>query len=633
MSQQYTSRTAALKAITIDASKVRIKEKIGAPTYTNVADLINSKVSKKDFEYNQIDNASEHASIWGELDTKATRGDISDAISEINKEIDYKINEITSLTDTAINDSLESIENITDSLSTENILQNNIINTVAERYTSFNTASTTFNSSIESYSSASASSFRFSGKHCPNGIIKEIRLTGATSAASATSESTPIYLIAKIYEGNNLISSNVSTNKTTTTTGTNNYSTWYFENLISPAENQWIKFCPSLDGITHVSGVSVRVSCDDDHGHDGCGVGGDTYDDSNPVGSTNKWLTLCTFVGEFYSIVGVFSHINDIDSHLAPYEKTFLNNISNKTNSLVFNNNIDSVSTTRQVVKGFNVGRPYITNGVFTRIGLPFSGTASTSNVTLIIDIKDTRSRILKTIKSTSTWSYAGTSTCAYWNFDPFKIDDNVGYLQCHVSTDGGANINPNAQIVVMSLGSTGGTGSEMTNTSHIPHIHFFAPELTFKSNLVDTSAGVGDYINVHGQMTAVPATTITNMNAWLREQVNPLRETHLPFNDVVLGSANETTHVYFNDLRTVGCPQLFSTATISGTVVIHLPVLETIGDNTIFGSLTLNGDLYVEVPHYDYSEIYVADNNDLTNNGGNIYITAPPHITAAATR
>lgn len=246
MSQQYTSRTAALKAITIDASKVRIKEKIGAPTYTNVADLINSKVSKKDFEYAQIDNASEHSSIWCELDTKATHGDISDAISEINKEIDYKINEITSL---------------------------------------------------------------------------------------------------------------------------------------------------------------------------------------------------------------------------------------------------------------------------------------------------------------------------------------------------------------------------------------------------IGTSAVMGDYINVHGQMIAVPATTITNMNAWLREQVNPLRETYLSFNDVILGSANETTHVYFNDLRTVGCPQLFSTATISGTVVIHLPVLETIGNNTLFNNLTLNGDLYVEVPHYDYPEVYVVDNNGLTNNGGNIYITAPPHITAAATR
>ena len=46
---------------------------------------------------------------------------------QINKEIDYKINEISSLTDTTINDSLESIESITDSLGTENILQNKYI--------------------------------------------------------------------------------------------------------------------------------------------------------------------------------------------------------------------------------------------------------------------------------------------------------------------------------------------------------------------------------------------------------------------------------------------------------------------------------------------------------------------------
>lgn len=43
MSQQYTSRTAALKATIIDAIKLRVKKKIGDSAYVNILDLIPSK--------------------------------------------------------------------------------------------------------------------------------------------------------------------------------------------------------------------------------------------------------------------------------------------------------------------------------------------------------------------------------------------------------------------------------------------------------------------------------------------------------------------------------------------------------------------------------------------------------------
>ncbi len=597
MSQQYTSRTAALKAITIDASKVRIKEKIGAPTYTNVADLINSKVSKKDFECTQIDNASEHSSIWCELDTKATRGDISDAISEINNDFQNKLYKVVNDLDAA--DDIDSIKGEIQALSDEIAVAGDKCNSTYE------TSSFT-NYDIENIGDEGVVAFTFDYEHIPEGFIQYISLRGGASAyGSNYSGDTEFYLYVEIIKesDDSVFKTYISKDKhILPCNSTRPYIKWKFDTFASPKAGEYLKISASTDGITKSESFTMRITADKTHNHGKCSV----------IWSGNRWktmLALAKFEGVFNEKNQILAHTESSDKHLKKYEREELSMLFGEPNTAVFDNNVDNFSLSGAQVKAFILSKKYFPSGKITQITLPSDGTTYTTNCKLVITIKDTRNKIINTVFSDNYCNYGVSATSYTFTFSDLTIPDYAGFLVFETSSDG-SSISTSNQIRVKAKSNiTNNDGTEATNN-------------TFFTNVLFTVESLNTVIDLKGNLRQNISTT-NNINAALRSYVSPLRNSNsYQITSATLGTSGKITRVNFNDLRQIITNPLFNSCTINGDIIMKFPVLETAP--AIFNNLTINGKLYLELPNAE--DITKITNS--CNNSSLIILTKPDDIT-----
>lgn len=322
-----------------------------------------------------------------------------------------------------------------------NRVDTEIVKGLKERFTEY--SNSVFPIATDGTSNAYVSSFRFGYKHCPKGLIKKVS-TYARDKNNAThaSKTEGCYLIAKVYNkaDSSLVREQTSKNKIVVVERTNSnefiFNTWEFDGILSPNENEVIKFVPSPDGKTQVSGYYMGMLVDTTHTHVDCRCGGDDDFVNNPISSGNKYLGLCKFEGDFYKD-------KKQTQELEYFEKDFLKTLYtvSTSNQQIWDNNVNNETVGQGQCKAFTLVRPYIRNGKYSEVRWTSQGN---SNVTVYcrITTRDLNGNDVQTVVSHNTENFAAAGLKSFRFNEEFEINDNIGSVLFETSTDG---INPSS--------------------------------------------------------------------------------------------------------------------------------------------------------------------------------------------
>lgn len=598
MSEFYNDSITSLKTVKhetaiLDAQKILVYPKTGHRTArADIIDLIEDAKGDTQLLLNDI-NKFDSRLVSNEIDTYLIQQDVKSLQSNAQ-------NLASLLTDKA------------------NVAPSN-------RFTEYYTEDTTFTVAQDDTRQGIATNYVHLGyHHVPKGIIKSVgfQFQGGVDAGNNIG-STAVYLIAEIFNADGSSASRYRSTAALTISQTyGEYNTWQFEGITAPNEGQKIRFTITTNenGTDWCgNGLYLPVYVDRSCNYSDCTLGDQGY----------MGMVIAKFTGDFikepvsneYSLS--FTNTDkQIVSALAK-EKGLRSQFVRVFSSLL---NGETTEGRWVAVKGFTIGRPRLQSGIVTRLYMPYSGgAASTSNATLVVDLRDKHNSLIQRVISKTAWSYnpGATSGIAYWDFDELLISDEVEYLIVRPSTDGGVTINPATQLVGMRItqsvdddsGSEYPDGRTGENLAGRYALHVYGEYEKF-----DTPTVVSDKISLSGILTTDITTEITDMNQWLREQVHPLRKTNgKKFSTLSLGSSSGITKVNFNDLRELDSDYLAETCDLQGDVILYLPVLE-VGNGTLFNTLNLNDHtLTIE---YSKIERLTAFTNTLNGSPNSINLT-----------
>lgn len=339
-----------------------------------------------------------------------------------------------------------------------------------------------FSTNIEN-SSATVSSFRFGFKHFPHGFVKRVSLYGRNAITSNIPEAhtTGCYLMANVYKKDGtLVSSTSSTNKLVAQfrpdASTVVLNTWEFDNLVTPKEDEVIKFIPSPDGVTQVANYNLGILVDNYHTHEDCMCGGDDDFANNPLASGSKWLAIAIIEGDFIYDNENQNHFTDSTKHLNSVERGVIESLYTPTNVLAWDNNFNNETLGVASIKGFIVSRPYITNGKFKEVRWTSQGTANGTNLYIKITLRDTNGAPIKSYVSNNTESFNAEGLKSYRFNEEWEVDDSISSISFEPCNADGT-IRTDAQIRVRVIGDAtdnNSDGSESTNSNYRINVQFY---------------------------------------------------------------------------------------------------------------------------------------------------------------
>ena len=372
---------------------------------------------------------------------------------------------------------------------------------MVDRYTVYDNA--IFPIATEGSSNAYVTSFRFGYKHCPKGLIKKVT-TYARDAYTTSSDAkvNGCYLIAKVYNkaDGTLVREQSSKNKLVVVEKQSNESvrptnTWEFDGILAPNENEVIKFIPSSDGKTQVSGYTVGLLIDSTHTHIDCRCNGDDDFANNPLGNGNRWMPYVKFEGDFYKD-------KEPKKEIEEFEKTFLKSIYTTEIADVFNNNIYNETLGMGSVNAFVIARPYLANGLFSEMKWTSQGNVS-STCKMKITLKDLNGNPVRSLMSSNSLDFSTAGEKIY-QFDEFEITDNIGSILCEGSTDG-VNVSNSSQFRVAIIGNStksDADGSEVTNYPFVCHVIFRGKKARVGGDILTKTAADSLYASKSGVTT-----------------------------------------------------------------------------------------------------------------------------------
>lgn len=339
-----------------------------------------------------------------------------------------------------------------------------------------------FSTNIEG-TNGTVSSFRFGFKHFPHGLVKRISLYGRDAITSNIPEAhtTGCYLMANIYkEDGTLVSSTSSTNKLVVQFRPNGstivLNTWEFDNLVTPKEDEIIKFIPSPDGVTQVANYNLGILVDSYHTHEDCMCGGDGDFENNPLASGSKWLAIAIIEGDFIHDNENQNHFTDSTKHLKSVERSVIESLYTPTNVLAWDNNYNNEALGVASMKGFIISRPYITNGKFKEVRWTSQGTATNAAVYMKITLRDTNGAPIKSYVSNNTENFNMAGLKSYRFNEEWEVDDSISSISFEPCNADGT-IRTDVQIRTRVIGNAAddnSDGSESTNANYKVHVQFY---------------------------------------------------------------------------------------------------------------------------------------------------------------
>lgn len=396
----------------------------------------------------------------------------------------------------------------------EKIILGELTDKTFERYGEYDNS--VFVIGTESTDNSYTSSVRFGYTHMPHGVINKVSFYARNSTTQTQdSKENGCYLIANTYKTDGtLVRSMTSLNKVVVIeyigSGDRPLNTWEFEGLISPKEDEVIKFIPSPDGINQQSGYYFGVLVDTSHTHNDCQCGGDDDFVNAPLHAGAKYLALCKFEGEFYS--------ERVKQYGLNYnEKDFISRISTSTKVQLWNNNINNESLGAAEIKAFVLSRPYIRNGIYNDLRWESTGTLN-STVRMHLTLKDKTGRTIKTMVSNNDENFAGPGLKSFRFTEPFEITDEVGSIVCQTSTDG---VNPSTSAkwrvrVIGNAAKNNANGSESTGNNFVCHVIFWGPQLSLAGDFLSKTEASNTYVT---QTTANGYATKTELESYATKQ------------------------------------------------------------------------------------------------------------------
>lgn len=430
-----------------------LKDRFGSPLISiNYADDRYVRQEEIDFQHKSIEQKI--------VEVEKSLEFLNDNFYNLKDEFHY--DKITSVDDET-ND--EKIDQLISDLSTYNRYETNY-----------------FSTNIEN-SSATVSSFRFGFKHFPHGFVKRISLYGRNAITSNIPEAhtTGCYLMANVYKKDGtLVSSTSSTNKLVAQfrpdASTVVLNTWEFDNLVTPKEDEVIKFIPSPDGVTQVANYNLGILVDNYHTHEDCMCGGDDDFANNPLASGSKWLAIAIIEGDFIHDTENQNHFTDSTKHLNSVERGVIESLYTPTNVLAWDNNFNNETLGVASIKGFIVSRPYITNGKFKEVRWTSQGTANGTNLYIKITLRDTNGAPIKSYVSNNTESFNIEGLKSYRFNEEWEVDDSISSISFETCNADGT-IRTDAQIRVRVIGNAtdnNSDGSESTNSNYKINVQFY---------------------------------------------------------------------------------------------------------------------------------------------------------------
>ena len=308
-----------------------------------------------------------------------------------------------------------------------------------------------------------AHSFRLDYEHVPQGIISEISIKNPESVPTlsngeVSSANTEVYLIVKIYKGDNISFPQlknivISKNKAKNNIENGEYTTWTFDNLLSPGPGEWMRVhCSTTPTTNHYTNTYITLPLNATSYHKNCGFNGDGtawndgrfYDpsfESSPMGklslsAPSKGLALIKFNGIFYkNIVS--------EKFVLPENSIYYSEYDTKTTT--FDTSLESPGIANGSSVSFS--GDHTPDGLIKEIQIynPSTGAANTttSNDLYIIAkvydiISDNKCKLAYSASSnnparSNTGDYGTTS----WYFDGFVAAGKNQFLKLYPSSDG----------------------------------------------------------------------------------------------------------------------------------------------------------------------------------------------------
>lgn len=357
------------------------------------------------------------------------------------------------------------------------------IDPLISRLSTYNRYETNYFSTIIENSSAAVSSFRFGYKHFPHGLVKRVSLYGRNAITSNIPEAhtTGCYLMANIYKKDGtLVSSTSSTNKLVAQfrpdSSTVVLNTWEFDNLVTPKEDEVIKFIPSPDGVTQVANYNLGILVDNYHTHEDCMCGGDGDFVNNPLASGSKWLAIAIIEGDFIHDNENQNHFTDSTKHLNSVERGVVESLYTPTNVLAWDNNYENATLGVASAKGFILSRPYITNGKFKEVRWTSQGAGSNAAVYMKITLRDTNGAPIKSYVSNNTENFGGAGLKSFRFNEEWEVDDSVSSISFEPCNADGT-VRTDVQIrtrVIGNAADNNSDGSEATNANYKINVQFY---------------------------------------------------------------------------------------------------------------------------------------------------------------
>lgn len=357
------------------------------------------------------------------------------------------------------------------------------VSDVFSEFSTYNRYETNYFSTLIESSSATVTSFRFGFSHFPRGVVKRISLYGRNAITTDIPEAhtTGCFLMANIYkEDGTLVSSTSSTNKVVAQfrpdTSTTVLNTWEFDNLVTPKEDEIIKFIPSPDGVTQVANYNLGILVDNFHTHDDCICGGDSDFTNNPLQSGEKWLAIAIVEGDFIHDNNREEHFRDSTKHLNSVERGVIESLYTPTNVLAWDNNFNSESLGQAGVKGFIISRPYITNGKFKEVRWTSTGSSTNANIYMKITLRDTNGAIVKSYLSNNTENFSVEGLKSFRFNEEWEVTDEVNSISFEPCNADGT-IRTDVQIRVRVIGNASDNnadGTESTNNNFKCNVQFY---------------------------------------------------------------------------------------------------------------------------------------------------------------
>lgn len=357
------------------------------------------------------------------------------------------------------------------------------LSSIVSNLSTYNRYETNYFSTIIENSSSTVSSFRFGFKHFPHGLVKRISLYGRDAITSNVPEAhtTGCYLMANIYkEDGTLVSSTSSTNKVVAQFRPNGstvvLNTWEFDNLVTPNEDEIIKFIPSPDGVTQVANYNLGLLVDSYHTHEDCMCGGDGDFVNNPLANGSRWLAIAIIEGDFIHDNESQNHFTDSSKHLNSVERGVIESLYTPTNVLAWDNNYNNETLGVASMKGFIISRPYITNGKFKEVRWTSEGTANGTNLYMKITLRDTNGAPIKSYISNNTESFGVAGLKSYRFNEEWEVDDSISSISFEPCNADGT-IRTDVQIRTRVIGNAvddNSDGSESTNANYKVHVQFY---------------------------------------------------------------------------------------------------------------------------------------------------------------